>query len=104
MGTRKLYEAVSFVMRSYQLVLLLKSDLKKDQKEKLFDDVKKSLGKSKDSKINPLGERKLSFPIRRERKGEYVSLTFETDKVDEDFNKRLLIRDEILRHLLVRVK
>ena len=38
-------------MRSYKLVLLLKSDLKKDAKEKLFDEVKKWLGEVKNEKI-----------------------------------------------------
>lgn len=91
-------------MRDYQLVLLLKSDLKRDLKEKLFEDVKKLLGSTKDAKVESMGERKLSYPIKRARSGEYVILNFESDKLSEDFAKRLLIKDEILRYLLVRTK
>lgn len=89
-------------MRNYQLVLLLKSDLKKEQKEKLFEEVKKLLGNLKSDKIDSLGVKKLFYPIKKERKGEYTILNFETDKTDQDLNKRLLIKDEILRHLLIR--
>ena len=89
-------------MKSYKLVLLLKSDLKKDLKEKLFEDIKKSLGDVKNDKVVSLGENKLSYPIKHEQKGEYTVLEFESDKVNDELNKKLLIRDEILRHLLIR--
>ncbi len=89
-------------MRNYQLVLVLKSDLKKDQKEKLFSDVKAWVGETKNDKMESLGEKKFAYPIKSARKGEYVVMSFDTEKVDNDLNKKLLIRDEILRHLLVR--
>ncbi|KKQ96079.1 MAG: 30S ribosomal protein S6 [Candidatus Levybacteria bacterium RIFCSPLOWO2_02_FULL_39_26] len=89
-------------MRIYQLVLLLKSDLKKEQKEKLLAGLKDLLGDVKSQKVDSLGERKFTYPIKRERKGEYIVINFETDKIDQEFNKRLLIKDEVLRHLLIR--
>ena len=89
-------------MRNYQLVLLLKSDLKKDLKDKLFEDIKKFLGKLENEKIDSLGEKKLSYPIKKERKGEYVVINFDSEKIDTDLNRRILIKDEILRHLLIR--
>lgn len=89
-------------MRSYKLVLLLKSDLKKEQKEKLYDDVKKWAGEVNSDKIDTLGEKKLSYPIKHEKKGEYVVVNFEGETIPADLNGKLLIRDEILRHLLIR--
>ncbi|HVZ66705.1 MAG TPA: 30S ribosomal protein S6 [Patescibacteria group bacterium] len=89
-------------MRNYQLVLLLKSDLKKDQKDKLFDEVKKIMGDVKEDKVESIGEKKLAYPIKSQRSGEYVVINFATDNVTSDYNKKLLIKDEILRHLLVR--
>lgn len=83
--------------------MLLKSDLKKDQKDKLFDDLGK-WSNAKSPKSESMGERKLSYPIRSEKKGEYVVINLETDRIEEDFAKRLLIRDEVLRYLLVRTK
>jgi small subunit ribosomal protein S6 len=89
-------------MKNYRLVLLLRSDLKKDQKDKLYEDIKKWIGEAKNDKIESLGEKKLAYPIKREKKGEYVMLNFETEGITDELNKKLLIRDEILRHLLVR--
>ncbi len=89
-------------MKSYRLVLLLKSDLKKEQKEKLFEDIKSSLGDVTNDKVDALGEKKLMYPIKHELKGDFAVLNFESEKVSDDLNKKLLIRDEVLRHLLVR--
>lgn len=89
-------------MRNYQLVLLLKSDLKREQKDKLFEEIKKMFENALTQKVDSIGERKLSYPIKRERKGEYVILNVEAEKVTSDLNKALLIREEILRHLLIR--
>lgn len=89
-------------MRAYKLVLLLKSDIKKEQKEKFFDDVKKWVGKAEKEKVESLGEKRLAYPIKHERKGEYVLVSFEADRVDEDFDKKLRINEYVIRHLLVR--
>ena len=84
------------------MVLLLAPDLKKEPKDKLFDEIKKWLGEIKNDKVDSLGERKLAYPIKRERRGEYAVMIFEAETVDTDLNKKLLIKDEVLRHLLVR--
>lgn len=91
-------------MRSYQLVLVLKGDLKKEQKSKILEDVKKLLGKVEKQEVQELGEKMLAYPIKREKKGDYVALSFETDKVADDIHKKLEIQEVVLRHLLVRVK
>jgi len=39
------------------------------------------------------------YTIKREKKGEYVVLEFESEKISTDFEKRLIIQDDILRHL-----
>ncbi|MBI4091659.1 MAG: 30S ribosomal protein S6 [Candidatus Levybacteria bacterium] len=89
-------------MKKYQLVMVLAPDLKKDQKDKLLDEIKKIMGEVSGDKLELLGEKKLSYPIKRERRGEFAVLSFEADNVAQDFNKRLGIREEVLRHLLVR--
>ena len=82
--------------------MVLAPDLKRDQKDKLFSDVKKIIGPLSGDKLESLGEKKLSYPIKRERRGEFAVLSFEADNVAQDFNKRLGIREEVLRYLLVR--
>ena len=89
-------------MTSYKLVLLLKRDLKKDAKDKLFEEVKKLFGEAKDEKMESLGEKKLSYPIKKELSAEYVVFNFATDELNVDLNKRLLLKGEVLRHLLVK--
>ena len=89
-------------MKSYTLVLLLKRDLKKDAKDKLLTDVKKLFGEAKNEKLDSLGEKKLTYPIKRELSAEYVVLNFDTEKLDSELNKRLLLKEEIMRHLLIK--
>ncbi|MFI5265613.1 MAG: 30S ribosomal protein S6 [Candidatus Levyibacteriota bacterium] len=90
-------------MRSYRLVLVLKSGLTKEKKKKLLDQIDGWAG-AKDSKSTDLGEKKLMYPIKRERKGEYVAMEFQSEKISTDFEKRLIISDDILRHLMIRTK
>lgn len=83
--------------------MLLKADLKKEQKDKLFEEVKKWIGKASEEKIESLGEKKIAYPIKKEKSGEYTVLSFESDRIGEDLEKRLRIKEEVIRHLLVRV-
>lgn len=90
-------------MRSYTLVLLLKSDLTRDKKKKLLDQVETWAG-AKELKTTELGEKKLMYSIKHEKKGEYVAMDFGSEKIDPGFERRLAIQDDILRHLMIRVK
>ena len=91
-------------MRSYKLVLLLKSELKKADSEKLLDDVRKWIGVIAKEKVTDIGEKKLAYPIKKEKKGNYLLVEFDTEKLIDGFNKRLMLADSILRHLLIRIK
>ena len=91
-------------MRSYQLVLLLKSELKKAESDKLLDDVRKWIGKIDKEKVTDIGEKKLAYPVRKEKKGNYLLVEFDTEKLIDGLNKRLMLADSILRHLLIRTK
>lgn len=90
-------------MRDYKLILLLKSDLKKEQKDKLLEDVKKYLGKTESDKMTSLGEKRLAYTIKHEQKGEYFLVEFKSDKVSGELDNRLRVNESILRHLLIRV-
>lgn len=91
-------------MRNYKLVLVLKGDLKKEEKQKVFADIKKLIGDAKKEEVKELGEKKLMYPIKSQKKGDYVAMSFETDRLSEDIHKKLEIQDALLRHLLVRLK
>lgn len=90
-------------MRSYKLVLLLKSGLTKEKKKKLLDLISE-WAHAKETKTQEIGEKKLMYPIKHEKKGDYVALEFGSDKIDTGFEKRLIISEDILRHLMIRTK
>lgn len=89
-------------MAKYRLLLLLKSGIKKEDKTKLLASIKKWIGEVKNDKIEELGEKKLSYPVKKEKIADYVLMHFDADKLSADLNKKLLIEEAILRHLLIR--
>ncbi len=90
-------------MRDYKLVLILKSDLKKEAKEKLLKDVVSWGGKLDKEKIVELGEKKFAYPIKGNLKGDYVLVEFGSERISDELENKSRIQDGILRHLLVRV-
>lgn len=89
-------------MKNYRLVLILKSDLKKEKKEKLLTDIKKWGGDVKE-KITQLGEKKFTYPIKGNLKGDYVLMELEGVNISSELEDKVRINDDVLRHLLVRV-
>lgn len=90
-------------MRNYKLVVVLKGDLTKEKKKKMLESIETWAGAT-DTKITELGEKKLAYTIKREKKGDYLEMNFNSDKIDTGFEKRLINQDDILRHLMIRVK
>ena len=90
------------VSRKYRLVLIFKSDLKKDAKEKLLTQIKSWGGDIKNDKITELGEKKFAYPIKGAQKGDYVLMEFESNAVSSELESKVRIHDDVVRHLLVR--
>ncbi len=90
-------------MRNYKLIVVLKGDIAKDKKKKMLESIETWAG-AKDTKIKELGEKKLAYTIKREKKGDYVAMEFGSENIAVDFEKRLINQDDILRHLMIRVK
>ena len=88
--------------RKYRLVLVLKSDLKKEAKDKLLANVKSWGGKISSDKTTELGEKKFAYPIKGAQKGDYVLMELESDAVSSELENKVRINDDVLRHLLVR--
>ncbi|MEX2007465.1 MAG: 30S ribosomal protein S6 [Candidatus Levyibacteriota bacterium] len=91
-------------MRSYELVLVLRPTLKEADKKKLTDTIKGWLGVLKVTKEEDLGTKALSYPIKKETSGIYLSLVLEGENVPPDLEKRVTANDNIIRHLLIRTK
>ncbi|HSX40352.1 MAG TPA: 30S ribosomal protein S6 [Candidatus Saccharimonadales bacterium] len=91
-------------MRTYQLVLVLKPALSDANRKKVLDTVKSWLKDGKVSKEDVWGQKPLSYPIKHEIAGYYVDWAVEGENIPNDFEKRILTNDDILRHLLLRTK
>jgi ribosomal protein S6 len=88
----------------YNLTLVLKSTLKESDRKKLIENIKDAFGKGKVTEKD-WGQKPLSYPIKREVSGYYVSMIAEPEAVvSNDFEKMLFGNDDILRHLFLRTK
>jgi ribosomal protein S6 len=88
----------------YNLTLVLRSTLKEGDKKKTLEVIKSSF---KDSKITEKewGQKPLAYPIKKEVSGDFVNFEIVGDNtVPFDFEKELLRNDDVLRHLLLRIK
>lgn len=92
-------------MRSYELVLVIKTALSETQRKKLVDTIKGWFKDGKVTKEDSWGQKVLSYPIKKEDSGFYVLLSLESEVgVTPDFEKKILQNENVLRHLLVRKK
>lgn len=90
-------------MRAYELVLVLKTSLSEANRKKLLETVKELLKGAKIIKEDSLGQKPLSYSIKKELAGFYVDISFEMkEEMPKDFEKKLSVNENILRHLLLR--
>lgn len=92
-------------MRSYQLVLVLKTSLSEANRKKFLETVKTWLKDAKFSKEEEWGEKVLAYAIKREDKGFFQNFVFETKQdLVKELEKKIIASDNVLRHLLLRQK
>ncbi len=90
-------------MRTYQLVLVLKTSLTEANRKKFIETVKSWVKNAKFTKEEDWGEKALAYVIKRENKGFFQNFVFETEgELIKDLEERVLASDNVLRHLLVR--
>lgn len=92
-------------MNSYYLTIVLKPDLKEDERKVLLDSLSKKITGS-DGKIEKedlWGVKSLSYPIKKQTSGYYAHYEIIADPKDaKGLDKSLRVEDDILRYLLVR--
>lgn len=89
---------------TYNLTLVLRSNLKEPEKKKLLDSLKDLLGKAKISE-KEWGQKPLAYPIKKEVSGVYVNWEINSDTVvGKDLEKKIYTNDGVLRHLFLRTK
>jgi small subunit ribosomal protein S6 len=94
-------------MRRYELMLVLRPDAPDERSQAVIDRTTRQITASGGQivKVAPWGRRRLAYPIERYREGAYHIVLFEApgDAIVE-LERGLLITEEVLRHLVVRVE
>ncbi|OGE30767.1 30S ribosomal protein S6 [Candidatus Daviesbacteria bacterium RIFCSPHIGHO2_02_FULL_36_13] len=93
-------------MNNYLLTLVLKPEMDEKERKALLDSmVKKIIGEEGKIKKEDLwGVRDLSYKIKKQTKGFFAHFEIEADpSLIKGIDKTLLVEEDILRHLLVRV-
>lgn len=85
-------------MRKYELTLVLKEE----GQEKILKKIEKWLGKGKILSSKFWGKKKLSYPIKKEKEGNYLFLEIEMPKKGGEIERNLRLEESVLRYLLVR--
>ncbi len=93
------------LMRAYELVLILKNSLSETERKKVLEKIKEVLKDIKIVKEEQLGQKPLSYKIKKETSGYFVRLLMEAKElIPQDLEKKILANENILRHLLLRNK
>ena len=108
MATRKkqIPKAEDKQEHDYELVVIISPEVVDDALETKIDDISKLITNKEGivSSVDQWGERKLAYPITHFTEGTYVLTQFKMNpKWSKELEDTLLISEEILRHLLVRL-
>lgn len=91
-------------MRKYELTVILPTDLKKEDSEKIVDKISKAieLGEGKIAKHTDLGKKELAYVINKVKEGNYYFWEFssEPDKLKE-IDRKVRAEEKIMRYLIV---
>ena len=93
-------------MTNYEIMFIVKTTMEADKIKNTIDNMKKIItsGKGKVVEIKDMGEKKLAYPIKKEITGYYYVLKVEANKeIIAEFDRRALIDETILRHLIIKL-
>jgi small subunit ribosomal protein S6 len=93
-------------MRRYELMLVLRPDAPEDRISAVLEKTTRHVTDTGGQivKMAPWGRRRLAYQIDRYREGSYHILHFDAPpEAIADLERTLLITEEVLRHLVVRV-
>jgi small subunit ribosomal protein S6 len=90
-------------MRTYQLIVVLKTSLSEANRKKFVETVKTWVKGAKFTKEEEWGEKVLAYAIKRENSGFFQNFVFELkEELAKDLEKKITASDNVLRHLLLR--
>jgi small subunit ribosomal protein S6 len=92
-------------MRDYELMLILDPTLDEEGTQAASDRVQAFIsGRGGEVvSIDPMGRRRLAYPIKRHRDGIYSVARLRMDAtVADELDRSLKLTDQVIRHLLIR--
>lgn len=88
-------------MNSYLLTLVMKNDLKEEERKKLLTSITEKFGKLE--KEDLWGVKNLSYPIEHQNKAYYAHYEFQSDPATvPPLDKMVKLNEDIIRYLLIR--
>lgn len=94
-------------MTKYEIMFIVKATLEEDKIKKVADELQKLIN-NKPSKViefKEMGRKKLAYAIKKEVSGYYYVMTVEaTHETIKEFDRKVLINENILRHLIIKVE
>ncbi len=93
-------------MTNYEIMFIVKTTIEAEKQKKTIEAMKKIItdGKGKIVETKEMGEKKLAYPIKKELSGYYYVLKVEaTKEIVSEFDRRALIDETILRHLIIKL-
>jgi len=92
-------------MRNYELVFIANPELEEDDLAAVVEKVKNLVERNggKITQAKSWGLRRLAYPIKDEREGQYVLVHLELEPQEiAELERNLGLNEQILRHLVVR--
>lgn len=93
-------------MNKYEMMFIVKATMEESNVKTAAENVKKlaeSL-KAEVESFKEMGQKKLAYPIKKEISGYYFVMTIEaTKEVVKEFDRKALIDESILRHLVIKL-
>ena len=93
-------------MTKYEIMFIVKATQEKEGIEKTSKTFEKIItdNKSEVLEFKELGEKKLAYPIKKEISGYYFVMQVEaTHKAISEFDRKALLDENILRHLIIKL-
>ena len=93
-------------MNKYEIMFIVKATMEEAQVKEVTNNMKKIIEdlKGKVVSFKEMGERKLAYAIKKEISGYYFVMTIEaTKEVVKEFDRKALIDESILRHLVIKL-
>ncbi len=92
-------------MTNYEVMFIVKATLDESNINKITTEIQKLISDNKGKVIEfkDMGRKKLAYPINKEVSGFYYLMNVEaTHEVIQEFDRKLRINENILRHLILK--